>query len=51
MREQLIQAKINFQMQIDRIDQALKFFDEHPEMEMMLTAYMAITQAPMMARF
>ncbi len=42
MREQLIEKKAQLETQIRRIDNALKFFDEHPEMENVLSAYMAL---------
>lgn len=42
MRDRLIDARTNLEMQIQTIDKALKFFDEHPEMETMMSAYMAV---------
>jgi len=42
MREQLIEKKAQLETQIRRIDKALKFFDEHPDMENVLAAYMAL---------
>jgi len=46
MKEKLLQAKAGPQIQIDQIDEALKFFDEHPEMEHLLVAVIALQRLP-----
>jgi hypothetical protein len=40
MKEQLLERK--FQREIERIEKAIRFFDEHPEMETLLGAYMSL---------
>jgi hypothetical protein len=42
MREKLLETKYQLEKQIANIDKAIKFFGEHPEMESMLEAYMAM---------
>jgi hypothetical protein len=42
VREKLLEAKAALQMQMDRIDDAMKFFEEHPEMEHILVAMTAL---------
>jgi len=42
MREKLLETKFQLEKQIASIDKAIKFFDEHPEMETMLEAYMSL---------
>jgi L-lysine 2,3-aminomutase len=45
MREQLILQRERLVQQIAKIDRAMKFFDQHPEMEEVLSAQQAIMGA------
>jgi hypothetical protein len=42
MKEQLIERKYQLEREIERIEKSIKFFDEHPEMETLLGAYMSL---------
>jgi len=42
----LIQRRVMLLEQVRQIDAAIKFLDEHPEMELLLTAMMAIQGGP-----
>jgi hypothetical protein len=48
MKNKLFQARIQLMSEIERIDTAIKFLDEHPEMENLLNAVMALQRMPQM---
>lgn len=46
MKEKLLERKFQLEQQITRIDAAIKFFEEHPEMEHMINALNAMSGGP-----
>ena len=50
IRTRLIQAREQHLNAIQSIDEAMKFFDEHPEMEKMLSAMEHLQGGPIIAR-
>jgi len=50
MKEKLLQVKAGLQIEIDQIDEALKFFDEDLEMEHLLVAITAYQRLPYAAQ-
>jgi hypothetical protein len=46
--EQLTERKYQLERELERIDKTIKFLTEHPEVEMMLAAYMSLmNRSPM----
>lgn len=43
MKEKLLERKFQLEQQVARIDAAIKFFEEHPEMEHLLNAITAMS--------